>query len=117
MYTTLSGMTGYTYGDVHHKGEVEWSFYNFEYADVGMLRKFFDMCEAESIRMSEKELILPTYDYCLKCSTFQPAERTWRHKCGGTYELHRQGEKSGQDKRRRLSQAKRKDGVSPPKEK
>jgi glycyl-tRNA synthetase alpha chain len=57
-----------TYGDVHHKGEVEWSFYNFEYADVGMLRKFFDMCEAESIRMSEKELILPTYDYCLKCS-------------------------------------------------
>jgi glycyl-tRNA synthetase alpha chain len=57
-----------TYGDVHHKGEVEWSFYNFEYADVGMLRKFFDMCEAESVRMSEKELILPTYDYCLKCS-------------------------------------------------
>lgn len=57
-----------TYGDVHHKGEVEWSFYNFEYADVGMLRKFFDMCEAESLRMSEKELVLPTYDYCLKCS-------------------------------------------------
>ena len=57
-----------TYGDVHHKGEVEWSFYNFEYADVGMLRKFFDMCEAESIRMSEKALVLPTYDYCLKCS-------------------------------------------------
>jgi glycyl-tRNA synthetase alpha chain len=57
-----------TYGDVHHKGEVEWSFYNFEYADVGMLRKFFDMCEAESLRMSEKDLILPTYDYCLKCS-------------------------------------------------
>ena len=57
-----------TYGDVHHKGEVEWSFYNFEYADVGMLRKFFDMCEAESLRMSEKELVLPTYDYCLKSS-------------------------------------------------
>ena len=33
-----------------------------------MLRKFFDMCEAESVRMSEKGLILPTYDYCLKCS-------------------------------------------------
>ncbi len=51
-----------TYGDVHHKGEVEWSFYNFEYADVEMLRKFFDMCEAESIKMAEKELGLPTYD-------------------------------------------------------
>jgi glycyl-tRNA synthetase alpha chain len=57
-----------TYGDVHHMGEVEWSHYNFEFADVEMLRKFFDMCEAESVRMAEKELVLPTYDYCLKCS-------------------------------------------------
>ncbi len=57
-----------TYGDVHHHSEVEWSFYNFQHADVEMLRKFFDMCEAESIRMAEKELVLPTYDYCLKCS-------------------------------------------------
>ncbi len=57
-----------TYGDVHHKGEVEWSHYNFEFADVDMLRRFFDMCEAESLRMAEKNLVLPTYDYCLKCS-------------------------------------------------
>ena len=57
-----------TYGDVHHHAEVEWSFYNFQHADVEMLRKFFDMCEAESIRMAEKELVLPSYDYCLKCS-------------------------------------------------
>jgi glycyl-tRNA synthetase alpha chain len=57
-----------TYGDVHHHDEVEWSFYNFQHADVEMLRKFFDMCEAESIRMAEKKLVLPSYDYCLKCS-------------------------------------------------
>ena len=57
-----------TYGNVHHKGEVEWSHYNFELADVDMLRKFFDMCEAESLRMAETDLVLPTYDYCLKCS-------------------------------------------------
>jgi len=57
-----------TYGNVHHQGEVEWSHYNFEHADCDMLRKFFDMCEAESIKMAEKELVLPTYDYCLKCS-------------------------------------------------
>jgi len=57
-----------TYGNVHHKGEVEWSHYNFELADVDMLRKFFDMCEAESLRMAEADLVLPTYDYCLKCS-------------------------------------------------
>ncbi|MCX7823356.1 MAG: glycine--tRNA ligase subunit alpha [Syntrophobacterales bacterium] len=57
-----------TYGDVHHKGEVEWSYYNFEDADVEMLFKLFDMYEAESLRMNEKALILPAYDYCLKCS-------------------------------------------------
>ena len=26
------------------------------------------MYEAEAIRMSERKLVLPTYDYCLKCS-------------------------------------------------
>lgn len=57
-----------TYGDVHHKGEVEWSYYNFEEADVDMLFKLFDMYEAESLRMNERGLVLPSYDYCLKCS-------------------------------------------------
>ncbi len=57
-----------TYGDIHHKGEVEWSYYNFEEADVDMLFKLFDMYEAESIRMNERGLVLPSYDYCLKCS-------------------------------------------------
>jgi len=56
------------YGDVHHQGEVEWSTYNFQYADAEMLRKRFDMDEAEGIRMAEKDLVLPTYDHCLKCS-------------------------------------------------
>ncbi len=59
---------GIKYGDVHHRGEVEFSTYNFEEADMDMLRTLFDMYEAESIKMSEKELVLPTYDYCLKCS-------------------------------------------------
>lgn len=57
-----------TYGDVHHKGEVEWSYYNFEEADVEMLFKLFNMYEAESLRMNERGLVLPAYDYCLKCS-------------------------------------------------
>jgi glycyl-tRNA synthetase alpha chain len=57
-----------TYGDVHHKWEVEFSYYNFEEADVDMLFKLFDMYEAEAVRMSERKLVLPTYDYCLKCS-------------------------------------------------
>ncbi len=57
-----------TYGDVHHQGEVEWSVYNLEKADVEMLRKLFDMYEGEGIRVAEMDLVLPTYDCCLKCS-------------------------------------------------
>ncbi len=57
-----------TYGDVHHRGEVEWSVYNFEKADIDMLRKLFDMYEAEGVRVSKEDLVLPTYDACLKCS-------------------------------------------------
>jgi glycyl-tRNA synthetase alpha chain len=57
-----------TYGHVHRKGEWELSVYSFELADVGMLRSMFDMCEQESLRISEEGIVLPAYDYCLKCS-------------------------------------------------
>jgi len=57
-----------SYGDVHHKGEWEHSTYNFEVADTAMLFKLFDLYEAESQRASEQKLVLPAYDYCLKCS-------------------------------------------------
>jgi glycyl-tRNA synthetase alpha chain len=57
-----------TYGDVHHKGEVEWSRYNFEEANVEMLFQLFNMFEAESLQLNDRGLVLPSYDYCLKCS-------------------------------------------------
>jgi glycyl-tRNA synthetase alpha chain len=56
------------YGDIHKKGEWELSVYSFELADVDMLLKFFDMYEKEPLRLCEKGLVLPAYDYCLKCS-------------------------------------------------
>lgn len=59
---------GIKYGDVHHRSEVEFSTYNFEEADVKMLLKHFSDYEKESVRLAEKGLILPAYDYCLKCS-------------------------------------------------
>ena len=64
----LTWAEGVSYGDVHHRGEVEFSKYNFEAADTGMLAKLFDMYEAESSSLIEKSLPLPAYDYCLKCS-------------------------------------------------
>lgn len=59
---------GISYGDVHHRGEVEYSHYNFEEADVEMLLQLFDMYEGEAKRVAEKDLVLPAYDYILKCS-------------------------------------------------
>ena len=57
-----------TYGDIYHQNEVEHSKYNFDHADVPMLRELFNMYEAESLRLTELGLSLPAYDYTLKCS-------------------------------------------------
>ncbi len=64
----LVWVDGVTYGDVHHRGEVEGSTYNFEEADVAMLFDLFDRFEAEARRLVDKGLVLPAYDYTLKCS-------------------------------------------------
>ncbi|VAV83002.1 Glycyl-tRNA synthetase alpha chain [hydrothermal vent metagenome] len=57
-----------TYGDVHHRSEVEFSGYNFDESDPEMLFNLFDIYEKESLRLIEKGLVLPAYDYCLKSS-------------------------------------------------
>ncbi len=57
-----------TYGDVHHQQEVEQSKYNFEQADVDMLLDIFDKYETEAMRIIKAKLVLPAYEYCLKCS-------------------------------------------------
>ncbi len=56
------------YGDVHHRGEVEHSTYNFEVSDADMLFRLFSMYEAEAERTLGKGLVMPAYDYVLKCS-------------------------------------------------
>jgi glycyl-tRNA synthetase alpha chain len=56
------------YGDVHLETEKQFSRYNFEESDKDRLFQWFDMYEAEAINLIEKELILPAYDYTLKCS-------------------------------------------------
>ncbi len=57
-----------TYGDVYHQQEVEQSKYNFELADVDMLLDLFNKYEAEAIRIIKEKLVIPAYEYCLKCS-------------------------------------------------
>jgi glycyl-tRNA synthetase alpha chain len=59
---------GILYGDIHKRGEWEHSTYNFEVSDAGMLLDHFDKFEAESKKVIKHGLVLPAYDYCLKCS-------------------------------------------------
>ena len=64
----ITWVDGIKYRDVHHRGEVEHSHYNFELADTDMLFKLFDMYEQEALRVIARGFILPAYDYVLKCS-------------------------------------------------
>jgi glycyl-tRNA synthetase alpha chain len=64
----LEWVEGVKYGDIHHQSEVEFSHYNFEEADTAMLFQLFDMYEKECIRLAEKDLVLPAYDFVLKGS-------------------------------------------------
>ena len=57
-----------TYGEVFHQNEVEQSTYNFEKADVDMLLDLFNRYEGEAKRVIEEGMVLPAYEYCLKCS-------------------------------------------------
>ena len=59
---------GLTYGDIYKEAERQWSIYNFEVADVNMLKTTFDMFEKEGHRLIEHNLPIPAYDYALKCS-------------------------------------------------
>jgi len=57
-----------SYGQIFHQAEVEFSRFNFEEANVEALIHFFDTYESEAHTLVAKGLILPAYDYCLKCS-------------------------------------------------
>jgi glycyl-tRNA synthetase alpha chain len=59
---------GVLYGDVHHQTEVEYSKYNFDEANVDMLKQEFILAEEESRQLIVKELVRPAYDYCMRCS-------------------------------------------------
>ncbi len=59
---------GVPYGAVRKQDEYEFSKYYFETADVELHWKLFDMYEAEARRCLDAALVLPGYDWTLKCS-------------------------------------------------
>ena len=48
--------------------EYENSMYAFEECDADMLFNLFDIYEKEGLKLMEKGLVIPAYDYVLKCS-------------------------------------------------
>lgn len=56
------------YGDIYLQNEIEQSKYNFEYSTPKRLFEMFDLCEAEAFSSLEAGIVLPAYDWVLKCS-------------------------------------------------
>lgn len=58
----------FTYGDIFKKAEYEHSVYSFEKGDIDVLKGLFNTYENEAKKTIEECLVLPSYDYVLKCS-------------------------------------------------
>jgi len=50
------------------RGEVEWSTFNFEHSNPPLLFEQFEKMEKEAERLLAAGLVLPGYDYVVKCS-------------------------------------------------
>ena len=57
-----------TYGDIFNKSEYEHSVYSFDKANIDTLKSLFNTYEEEGKNALEEKLVLPGYDYVLKCS-------------------------------------------------
>lgn len=66
----LNWCKGIKYGEIHKQGEIEFSKFNFDYSNPELLMNQFESSEKESKRMNELGLVLPAYEYCLKCSHY-----------------------------------------------
>jgi glycyl-tRNA synthetase alpha chain len=67
-YRDLKWSEDVTYGEIRYEEERQFSVYSLELADIDMLRALFDQYEREAYRIIDAGLVLPGYDYILKCS-------------------------------------------------
>ncbi|MBV9332320.1 MAG: glycine--tRNA ligase subunit alpha [Alphaproteobacteria bacterium] len=60
----------FRYGEVFHQSEKEFSAFNYELADTGILFRQFDDAEREcrALISGNRKLALPAYDQCIKAS-------------------------------------------------
>lgn len=66
----LSWSEDVSYQDLRFIEEREFSEYNFSQANVKRLKDSFLLNEKEAMQLIDKDLLLPAYDMCLKCSHF-----------------------------------------------
>ncbi|MBU8922413.1 MAG: glycine--tRNA ligase subunit alpha [Bacteroidales bacterium] len=59
---------GIKWGELNRVAEKEFSAFHFEAADPSLYFEIFEKYQKEALRMLEADLILPAYDYVLKCS-------------------------------------------------
>ncbi len=58
----------FTYGDIYHRSEVEWSNYNFYKASTQMWLRHFEDYEKEAKSLADQNLPFPAYDFAMKAS-------------------------------------------------
>jgi glycyl-tRNA synthetase len=56
------------YGDILLRQEIEHCEYDFNVADIEMLKQSYNFYEAEAKRCLEHDLVIPAHNYVLKCS-------------------------------------------------
>lgn len=59
---------GVSWGELCMQAEREFSAFHFEHADVRLYFEIFERFQGQALRLLEAGLILPAYDYVLKCS-------------------------------------------------
>ncbi len=59
---------GISYGELFHANEVQWSRFNFEVSNPEALLEAFRVCEKETGRLIELNLVMPAYDQLVKSS-------------------------------------------------
>ena len=64
----ISYNSRFSYGDIFHQNEIQFSKHNFELADITLHRELFNRYEIECGALCKAEVPISALDYCLKAS-------------------------------------------------
>jgi len=64
----LQWAPGVLWKDIYEENEYEFSVYNFKEANVELYRELLEKFKNEALRLLDKDLIYPSYNYVIKCS-------------------------------------------------